>query len=72
MQIREHEGFQIQIRNSESGYMAEVYRKENLLKIIRGEETFSGEKPFSSAALALEAAQRWSDTALILSILYTQ
>ncbi len=61
MKIREHEGFQIHILEDGSGYFAEVYRKEKILKTIRGEDSGSGEESFRNSALAFEAAREWID-----------
>ena len=58
MNIREHEGFQIQIHKAELGYIAEIYRKGNLLKTVcddKGAEVL----PFKTMALAFEAARGW-------------
>lgn len=57
MKLREHEGFQIRIVEIGGGHIAEIYRKEKLLKTIRRED---GE-PFRNAAIAHEAAKNWID-----------
>ena len=61
MNIREYEGFQIQIHEAGTGYIAEVYRKGNLLRTIRDQEPGAEEPPFQSRALAFEAAKEWID-----------
>lgn len=58
MNIREHEGFQIQVHKAGLGYIAEVYRKGKLLKTIR-EKRGLEEFPFTSTALAFGAAREW-------------
>lgn len=59
MRIREHEGFQIQIHAAGSGYFAEVYRKEKLLRTIRREDLEPVEGSFRSSTEAIEAAREW-------------
>jgi hypothetical protein len=61
MNIREHKGFQIQIMENGSGYIAEIYRNEKLVKIVRGEDEDLEENPFCSVSLAFEAAKGWID-----------
>lgn len=60
MKIRDHEGFQIQIHIAEFGFIAEIYRREKLLKTVRDDKGI-GELPFSSSILAFEAAREWID-----------
>jgi hypothetical protein len=60
MNIREYEGFQIQIHNEGSGHIAEVYRKVNLLKTVRDEKG-ADVFPFKTITLAFEAARGWID-----------
>lgn len=69
MKIREHEGFEIQIHETGSGYIAEVHRKGKLLNTVRDEKGLQ-EFPFSSASLAFEAAREWIDKTYARRIKY--
>ena len=68
MKIQEHEGFEIQIHNSGSGFIAEVYRKGKLLHTVyeKGVEKL----PFTSSMLSVDAAREWIDKTYFRKIIY--
>ena len=59
MQIRDHKGFNIEVRKAGEGYISEIYRKGKLVHMVRIYDGSDGK--FHSPALATEAAREWID-----------
>jgi hypothetical protein len=59
MQIRDHRGFNIEVRKAGEGYIAEIYRKGKLVHTVGIDEGQDG--TLHSPALAIEAAREWID-----------
>jgi len=56
MQIHEHRRFNMEVQKVEEGYVAEIYRKGNLILTVRNDDS-----QFHNHALAIEAARAWID-----------
>ena len=59
MHIREHRGFDIQVYESGTGYMSEIYRKGKLLHTAYNDN--GPNVQYRSPALVIEAARNWID-----------
>jgi len=59
MQIHEHRGFNIEVREAGERYFSEIYRKGKLLHTVRNEK--HREDQLRNSALIIEAARDWID-----------
>ena len=59
MQILDHRGFNIEIRETGEGYISDIYRKGKLVYVIRDDN--DPDCKFHSPAQAIETAREWID-----------
>ena len=59
MNIREHRGFTIEVYESGTGYVSQIYRKGKLIHTVYNEDGPDGQS--RSPGLLIEAARNWID-----------